>query len=98
MGAQSDNKSNIQLIWGIALAFVGIAVFFKVTQVMPDLEIVQQRTGIHVNVQVFLICLMGVILLGGGIKKLIRYYQLSKGAAETTNPEGNNTNNESSNV
>lgn len=89
MGTQSDNKCNIQLIWGIALSLVGIAVLFKVSQVMPDLEKVQQRTGIHVNVQVFLICLMGVILLGGGIKKLIRYYQLSRNSVETTGPEGN---------
>lgn len=94
MGAQSDNKKNIQLVWGIALTLVGAAVFFKVFQVIPDLEKVQQKTGIHVNVQVLLICLMGIVLLGGGIKKLIRYSQLSRNATETAVPEDHTTENE----
>jgi hypothetical protein len=83
MNTQSDNKSNIQLVWGIALTIVGIAVFFKIYQVIPDLDKIQQKTGIHVYIQVFLIGLMGFILTGGGIKKLFRYYRSCRNSMET---------------
>lgn len=70
------------MIWGIALTLVGLAVFFRIPQVMPELAKIRQFSG---TVGFIRICLylMGIILIGGGIKKLIRYYQLSQNPTET---------------
>lgn len=82
MRVQANKKSNIQLIWGIALILVGLAVFFRIPQVMPELAKIQQFAG---TVGFIRICLylMGIILIGGGIKKLVCYYQLSQKSTET---------------
>ena len=55
--------SRFQLVWGIALILVGVGVFFKVEQVEPQL--------------VGRICLyvIGVILIGGGIRKLYAHFK-----------------------
>jgi len=75
MGDQTGNKSNIQLIWGIALVLVGIGVFVRVPQVMPELAKIQQFAGATGFIRICFY-LMGIILIGGGVKKLIRYIQL----------------------
>ena len=62
-------KSNGQLIWGIALLLVGIAVFIRIPQVMLKLAEMGQFGG----GSRFGLYLMGVILVGGGVKKIVAY-------------------------
>lgn len=66
-----NKKPNGQLLWGIILILVGIAVFIRISQVSPQLAEMGQlwwfsRFGLY---------LMGVILVGGGIKKVLAYFQ-----------------------
>jgi hypothetical protein len=63
----------VQLIWGTALVLVGVAVFFRIPQVMPQLAQMGQS---DTTLWVIRVCfyLMGVLLIGGGIGKFIRHF------------------------
>lgn len=52
-----------QLVWGLALILVGVGVFFKVEQVQPQ---VVGRICLYI---------IGVILIGGGIRKLYAHFK-----------------------
>lgn len=66
-------KSKFQLIWGSALLLAGIGVFFRIPQVMPEIERIGYFTSALVFIQ-FCFYLMGILLIGGGIKKLYRFF------------------------
>jgi uncharacterized membrane protein HdeD (DUF308 family) len=72
-----NSKSNIQLIWGIALLLVGLAVFFRIPQVMPRIA---QLEGFSEILPFIRVCFyfMGVILVGGGIRKIWLHFQRAK--------------------
>ena len=88
MPSKPRPKQNLQLIWGIALLLVGIAVFIRIPQVMPEISKIKQFAGVTVFIRICFY-LMGIILVGGGIKKLITYFNVSQDSAES-----NSTNDE----
>lgn len=65
----SEKKSTFQKFWGVALLLAGIGVFFRIPQVMPAIEEIEQFSSIAFFIR-FSFYLMGVILIGGGIKKI----------------------------
>jgi hypothetical protein len=67
-----DNKTTIQLIWGAALLLVGIGVFYRIPQVMPDIEKIEQFASMTVYIR-FCFYLIGILLIGGGAKKIYAY-------------------------
>jgi hypothetical protein len=74
MTIQKQSKRNVQLIWGGALILMGVAVFFRIPQVMPKLaEMGQSATTIGF----IRICfyLLGFILVGGGVKKIMGQFK-----------------------
>lgn len=74
MEKRPQKNTTIQLIWGAALTVVGIGVFIRIPQVMPKLEQMDQFSGAMGFVR-FCLYLMGVILIGGGIKKIVHYFR-----------------------
>jgi hypothetical protein len=67
-----DNKNKIQLIWGVALVLMGIAVFFRVPVVIEKMsDSVELNSGLYFLR--FSFYLIAVILIGGGIKKIQKY-------------------------
>ncbi len=70
-------KNSVQIIWGCALILAGIGVFIRIPQVMPKIA---QIEGFANATGVIRICfyLMGIILVGGGIQKVYRYFKSSK--------------------
>lgn len=74
MEKRPQQNTTIQLIWGAALTVVGIGVFVRIPQVMPKLEQMDQFSGVMWFVR-FCFYLMGVILIGGGIKKIVHYFR-----------------------
>lgn len=68
-----DPKSRNQLIWGIALIAMGIGVFFRVPVVSERLANAI-GTGAELYFFRFSFYLIAVILVGGGIKKIKRYW------------------------
>jgi hypothetical protein len=67
-------KNKIQLIWGVALLVVGIAVFFRVSQVMPQLAQIRQFESVLIFIRISFY-LIGFILVGGGLRKIWGYVQ-----------------------
>ena len=65
----SDNKRTIQLIWGALLLLMGVGVFYRVPQVMPDIEKIEYFSSMTAYIR-FCFYLMGILLIGGGAKKI----------------------------
>jgi Ni,Fe-hydrogenase I cytochrome b subunit len=74
MKKKPRKNTNIQLVWGAALTLVGIGVFIRIPQVMPKLEEMEQFANVMWFVR-FCLYLMGVILIGGGLKKLYHHFR-----------------------
>ncbi len=65
-----DSKDRVQLVWGLALIVMGVAFFFRISYVLERIFI-SGHAGIP---QVFIrVCMffVSIILIGGGVKKLI---------------------------
>jgi hypothetical protein len=65
----SREKAKLHLIWGAALLLMGIGVFFRIPQVMPRVREIAQLSAISGFVQ-FCFYFMGVLLVGGGARKV----------------------------
>lgn len=69
----SAKPTAAQFIWGVMLLLAGIGVFFRVHQVMPDIRSIptfSQATGIIR----FCFYFVGIVLVGGGIRKILANY------------------------
>ena len=64
-----DNKHRFQLIWGIALLAAGIGVFFRIPQVMPKIESIEQFSRLSLYIR-FCFYIMGIFLIAGGARKI----------------------------
>ena len=67
-------RSKIQVIWGFALFLMGLGVFYRIPQVMPKIEEFQKSSLILFFIRICFY-LMGIILIGGGAKKLYNNYK-----------------------
>ena len=83
---QPRTRNAYQLVWGIALVLAGLGVFVRISQIMPKL--MQQFPALTNSPAMIKIgfYLMGIILLGGGFQKIIRFFHASQ-AASTDEPE-----------
>lgn len=70
-------KALFHLAWGCILTMVGIAVFFRIPQVMPRIERIESFSSVLGFIR-FCFYLLGVLLIGGGAKKIIENYRLLK--------------------
>lgn len=68
------NKTFVQIIWGVALVFAGAAVFFRIPQVMPRIEKIEQFSSAMTYIR-FCFYLLGILLVGGGSKKIYDNYR-----------------------
>jgi len=77
------NKTGFQLIWGLALVLAGIGVFFRIPQVIPKIEKIEQFVGAIFFIR-FCFYLLGILLVGGGLKKIFdNYNKLAAGNSKT---------------
>ena len=67
------NKRIFQGVWGVALALMGIGVFFRIPQIMVKIEKIEQFSSISLYIR-FCFYFMGVLLVGGGSKKIYDSY------------------------
>jgi Mn2+/Fe2+ NRAMP family transporter len=86
MTIKSQQNTNIQLIWGVALTLVGIGVILRIPQVMPRLEEMEQFSSTMWFIR-FCFYLMGVILIGGGIKKILNHFRPAETLSDNDNPD-----------
>ena len=70
----NSESSFAQLIWGIALVIAGLGVFYRIPQVMPKILAIEQFSSAGWIIR-SCFYLMGIILIGGGTKKIIQFYK-----------------------
>lgn len=80
----SEKKVIIQKIWGVALLFAGVAMFFTIPSKISEI----QTAGGYSSGQVFFlqICfyIMSLVLTLGGAKKLYTHFWLKEQADDST--------------
>ena len=74
MKKKDQPKNHIQLIWAVILVSMGCAVFFEIPRKMAQLNQIYQTPE---KIWAFKICfyLLGILLVGGGIRKTVQYFQ-----------------------
>jgi cobalamin biosynthesis protein CobD/CbiB len=73
----AEKKSTFQLIWGILLLLVGVGVFFRIPQVMPEIKKIAHFAPYIIFIY-FCFYLLAVLLIVGGGKKVYAYLKPSK--------------------
>ena len=69
----TKNKTVVHIVWGIVLVLAGIGVFFRIPQVMPKIEQIEQFSSVVFFIR-FCFYFLGVLLIGGGAKKIYDNY------------------------
>ena len=72
----TEKKSTFQLIWGILLLLVGVGVFFRIPQVMPEIKKIAHFAPYIIFIY-FCFYLMAILLIVGGGKKVYAYLKQS---------------------
>jgi hypothetical protein len=70
----TNDKTLIQIIWGIALVLAGIGIFFAMPQKIVQLQ-QMQVSSFFINFTRFSFYLIAVMLIGGGAGKIYENYQ-----------------------
>lgn len=63
------NKATLQLIWGVLLTLMGLALFFQVPRVMERIVQIEYYASIKWFIRI-IIYVIAVMLVGGGAKKI----------------------------
>ena len=69
-----SKKTIVQMAWGAVLVFTGIGVFIRIPQVMDRVKDIEQFSSVMFFIR-FCFYLLGILLIGGGAKKLFDNYQ-----------------------
>lgn len=77
----SDTKSNFQVVWGIALVLMGVMFFFRIPQVVPEIEKIGTFSAVMGFIK-FCLYFIAVMLIAGGGKKLYRQFSDQKKETE----------------
>jgi hypothetical protein len=90
----TDQKILLKRIWGIVLVMTGIGVFFRIPQVMPRLESMQNLSSVLGFIK-FCFYLLGALLVGGGVQRIRGSLQQTTNKTLETSEENqmNNTGN-----
>jgi len=72
----TEKKSTFQLIWGILLLLVGVGVFFRIPQVMPEIKKIAHFAPYIIFIY-FCFYLLAILLIVGGGKKVYAYLKQS---------------------
>jgi hypothetical protein len=65
----------VQLAWGVALVLAGFGVFYRIPHVMPQIETIEQFSSVSPFIR-FCFYFMGIMLIGGGGKKLHAHWRI----------------------
>ncbi len=74
MQGMDRQKTIIQIVWGVLLVLAGIGVFIRIHQVMPQILQIESFASASLFIR-FCFYLLGILLIGGGSKKIYHYYQ-----------------------
>lgn len=78
---KSTHAIPIQIVWGILLILFGVGVFYRIPQVMPKLAELEIFASI-IPFIIFCFYFIGIVLVGGGTKKIYDHIAEIKKARE----------------
>ena len=64
-----NDKSKLQLVWGVLLVTAGVGLFFRIPQVMPQIRQIESFSG-AIPFIYFCLYFMAVFLIAGGARKI----------------------------
>ena len=67
-------KKKFQFIWGILLLLVGIGVFFRIPQIIPEIKKIEHFASILFFIY-FCFYLVGILLVVGGGRKIYNHFK-----------------------
>jgi len=70
----AKDSITFQFVWGVALLLAGIGMFFRIPQLMPQIKANPQFAD-AIGFIYFCLYFLGILLIGGGIKKLADTYK-----------------------
>lgn len=76
-----NNRATIQFVWGVLLILAGIGVFYRIPQVMPQIEKIEQFSSVMFFIR-FCFYFLGILLIGGGLKKVYNNYSKLEGKSQ----------------
>jgi hypothetical protein len=68
-----ERKNSVQLTYGVLLLLAGLGVFYMTPQKMREIETIEHFSS-YIPFIWFCFYFMGVMLVGGGIKKIYQNY------------------------
>lgn len=68
----TEGKIKAQAVWGIVLCLAGCGVFYRTHQLAETIESLAGRPATALFIRICLY-IMGILLLGGGLKKIYHY-------------------------
>ena len=71
---EDKQKSTLQLIWGILLLLVGIGVFFRIPQIIPEIKKIEHFAS-YIFFIYFCFYLVGILLIVGGGRKVYNHFK-----------------------
>ncbi|MGE0087305.1 MAG: hypothetical protein AB7S75_23105 [Desulfococcaceae bacterium] len=81
-------KTSVQVVWGWLLILFGAGMFFRIPQVMPRIQEFECfSSGFGLIFAYFSLYLIGVLLIGGGAKKIYDHSLTSDTSADKSDPE-----------
>ena len=69
-----ENKNSIQLVWGVLLLAAGLGIFIMTPQKMREIEKIAHFSS-YIPFIWFCFYFIGVLLVGGGIRKIYHNYR-----------------------
>lgn len=72
-----NKNASFQLKWGILLLLAGLGVCFLTPQKMEEIKQIEHFASYTTFIW-FCFYFMGILLVGGGIKKIYQYYRFSE--------------------
>jgi hypothetical protein len=69
-----ENKAYLHIGWGVVLVVMGVAVIFHVPQEMAKIAQLKDMDTMPIFLR-FCFYLLGALLIGGGIKKIVKNYR-----------------------
>lgn len=72
MGDKQVNQ--VQVVWGTVLILAGLGVFYRIPQVMPNIEQIPRFAAASGFIR-FCFYFIGIFLIGGGCKKLFHEFR-----------------------
>ena len=78
----ANKNHNIQVVWGIALVLMGIMVFFRIPQIIPEIEQIETFSS-SIGFIRFCFYFMAAMLTAGGGQKLYRGFKTASHDSES---------------